>query len=109
MRAVSVRAFRVRKILFFSTADTVLYILQKNGSKEEFTFSQEWKRKRVMFAICAGHDNATIAKFFDLTTTCMWKVRNQLQESGGDTKLWQKDPVTKEGLIASELPNCRPG
>ena len=110
MRAVSARALRVRKILFFSIADTVLYILQKKmGPKEEFTFPQEWKRKSVLFAIRAGHHNATIAKFFDLTTTWVWKVRNHLEESGGDTKLWQKDPVTKEGLTASELPNRRQG
>ena len=77
------------------------------GPKEEFTFPQEWKS--VLFAIHARHDNATIPKFFDLTTTWVWKVRNQLEESGGDTKLWQKDPVTKEGLTASKLPNHRPG
>ena len=79
------------------------------GPKEEFTFLQEWKRKSVLFAIRARHDNATIAKFFDLTTTWVWNVRNQLEESGGDTKLWQKDLVTKEGLTASEQPNHRPG
>ena len=38
----------------------------------------------MLFAICAGHNNATIAKFFDLTTTWVWKVRNQLKKSGGD-------------------------
>ena len=38
----------------------------------------------MLFAICAGHDNATIAKFFDLTTTWVRKVRNQLEKSGGD-------------------------
>ena len=38
----------------------------------------------MLFAICIGHDNATIAKFFDLTTTWVWKVRNQLEKSGGD-------------------------
>ena len=53
-------------------------------SKETFPFPQEWKRKSVLFAIRAGHDNATIAKFFDLTTTWVWKIRNQLEESGGD-------------------------
>ena len=79
------------------------------GPKEEFTFSQEWKRKSVLFAIRARHDNATIATFFDLMITWVWKVRNQLEESGGDMKLWQKDPVTKEGLTASELPNRRLG
>ena len=63
----------------------------------------------MLFAICAGHNNAIIAKFFDLTTTWVLKVRNQLEESGGDMKLWQKDLVTKEGLTALELPNCRPG
>ena len=54
--------------------------------REEFTFPQEWKRKAVLFAIRAGNDNATIAKFFDLTTTWVWKVRNQLVKSGGDYK-----------------------
>ena len=38
----------------------------------------------MLFAIRAGHDNATIAKFFDLTTTWVWKVRNRLEKSGGD-------------------------
>ena len=52
--------------------------------RKEFTFPQEWKRKTVLFAIRAGHNNATIAKFFDLTTTWVWKVRNQLEKSGGD-------------------------
>ena len=52
--------------------------------RKEFTFPQEWKRKAVLFAICTGHNNATIAKFFDLTTTWVWKVRNQLKKSGGD-------------------------
>ena len=42
------------------------------------------ERKAVLFAICAGHNNATIAKFFDLTMTWVWKVRNQLEKSGGD-------------------------
>ena len=40
--------------------------------------------KAVLFATCARHNNATIAKFFDLTTTSVWKVRNQLKKSGGD-------------------------
>ena len=52
--------------------------------RKEFTFPQEWKRKAVLFAICTGHNNATIAKFFDLTTMWVWKVRNQLEKSGGD-------------------------
>ena len=52
--------------------------------RKEFTFLQEWKRKAVLFAICTGHNNVTIAKFFDLTTTWVWKVRNQLKKSGGD-------------------------
>ena len=74
--------------------------------RKEFTFPQEWKRKAVLFAICAGHNNATIAKFFDLTTTWVWKVRNQLEKSGGDYEaVAKKDPITKEGLTASELPN----
>ena len=38
----------------------------------------------MLFAIRAGHDNATIAKFFDLTTKWVWKVRNRLEKSGGD-------------------------
>ena len=38
----------------------------------------------MLFAIRAGHDNTTIAKFFDLTTTWVWKVRNQLEKSGDD-------------------------
>ena len=50
----------------------------------EFTFPQEWKKKAVLFAICTRHDNATIAKFFDLTTTWVWKVKNQLGKSGDD-------------------------
>ena len=52
--------------------------------REEFTFPQEWKRKAVLFAICIGHDNAGIAKFFDLTAMWMWEVRNQLEKSGVD-------------------------
>ena len=52
--------------------------------REEFTFPQKRKRKAVLFAIRAGHGNATIAKFFDLTTTWVWKVRNQLEKSRGD-------------------------
>ena len=58
--------------------------------RKEFTFPQEWKRKAVLFAIRAGHNNATIAKFFDLTTTWMWKVRNQLKKSGGDYEVVEK-------------------
>ena len=38
----------------------------------------------MLFAIRARHNSAIIAKFFDLTTTCVWKVRNQLEKSGGD-------------------------
>ena len=56
------------------------------GPKEEFTFSQEWKSKSELFAICVGHNNVTIAKFFDLMTMWVWKIRNQLEESGGDYK-----------------------
>ena len=54
--------------------------------REEFTFPQEWKRKAVLFAIRARHDNATIAKFFDLMTTWVWKVTNQLKKSGDDNE-----------------------
>ena len=109
MRGVSARALRVRKILFFSTADTVLYILQKNGAKRRIHLSAEMEKEKCVVCHSCRTRHATIAKFFDLTTTWVWKVRNQLEESGGDTKLWQKDPVTKEGLTASELPNRRPG
>ena len=52
--------------------------------RKEFTFAQEWKRKAVLFAIRARHNNATTVKFFDLTTTWVWKVRNQLEKSGSD-------------------------
>ena len=38
----------------------------------------------MLFAIHAEHNSATIAKFFDLTTTRVWKFRNQLKTSGGD-------------------------
>ena len=58
--------------------------------RKEFTSPQEWKRKAVLFAICARHNNATIAKFFDLTTTWVWKVRNQLEKSGGDYEVVAK-------------------
>ena len=52
--------------------------------RKEFTFPQEWKKKAVLFALCTGHNNATIAKFFDLTIKWVWKVKNQLEKSGGD-------------------------
>ena len=51
--------------------------------RKEFTFPQEWKRKAVLFAIRTRHNNATIAKLFDLTTTWVWKDKNQLEKSGG--------------------------
>ena len=79
------------------------------GPKEEFTFPQEWKRKSVLFAIRARHDNATIVKFFDLTTMWVWKVRNQLEESGGDTKLWQKDLSKSMRVIANDTKMCLRG
>ena len=41
----------------------------------------------MLFAICARHNNA---KFFDLTTTWVWKVRNQLKKSGGDYEVVAK-------------------
>ena len=99
MHVVSTQALCMHKILFSLTADTVPYIVKKMGPKEEFTFPQEWKSKSVLFAICIGHNNVTIAKFFDLMTMWVWKVRNQLEESGGDYKAVQK------GLTASKLPN----
>ena len=65
--------------------------------RKKFTFPQEWKRKAVLFAIRTGHNNATIAKFFDLTTTWVWKVRNQLEKSGGDYEAVAKsDHLTKK-------------
>ena len=109
MCVVSMQALHMHKILFFLTANTVLYIFQKNGAKRRIHLSTGMEKESVLFAIRTGHNNAIIAKFFDLMTTWVWKVRNQLEESGGDMKLWQKDLVTKEGLTASELPNHRPG
>ena len=106
MRVVSARALHMHKF-FFSTADTMLYIHQKNGAKRRIHLSTGMEKCVVCHL--RQNDNTIIVKFFDLTTTWVWKVRNQLEESGGDTKLWQKDLVTKEGLTASELPNRRPG
>ena len=73
--------------------------------RKEFIFPQEWKRKAVLFAIHARYNNATIAKFFDLTTMWVWKVKINSKSLEVMMKLWQKDPITKEGLTASELPN----
>ena len=74
------------KILFSLMADTVPYMVQKNGAKKRIYLLQEWKRKSVLCAILTEHDNMIIAKFFDLTTMWVWKARNQLEESGGDYK-----------------------
>ena len=77
------------------------------GPRKEFTFPQEWKRKAVLFAICTRHNNATIAKFFDLTTTWVWKVRNQLEKSGGDYGAVAKRPDYQRRLTS--LPASDPG
>ena len=40
----------MHKILFFSTADTVLYILQKNGAKRKIHLSTRMEKKK--YVVC---------------------------------------------------------
>ena len=59
----------------------------------------------MLFAICAKHNNATIAKFFDLTTTWVWKVRNQLEKSGGDYEAVAKRSDHQRSLRTAKFIN----
>ena len=51
------------------------------ASKNEFSIPQLWKRKSVLVAIHAEHDNSSITKSLKVDKSWVWKVRKELKES----------------------------
>ena len=51
--------------------------------KNEFSISQLWKRKSVLVAIHAGHDNSRIENFLKVAKSKVRRVRKELEEFEG--------------------------
>lgn len=54
------------------------------AAKEEFTIPNLWKRHGALLGIRAGKDNKQIADTLGVTVPFVWRVRKDLEDSGGD-------------------------